>query len=172
MTSIVRTYYTLRVVQLPDISYNLAVMGLWASTELTIGTIISCLPVLPRFFQHFGPKVCSIFSFTSKSENKSTPELASAGRYKATRVSLAQKPPLSKRRTGSSTSELWNGRCNPHSELNSAYTPPSECSPRRLESGVFNGLTKTPSVRSTSLRQDDLESAETGDAIEMVRYTY
>lgn len=172
MTSIVRTYYTFRVVQLPDISFNLAVMGLCASTELAIGTIISCLPVLPRFFQRFGPKVCRIFSFTSKSENKSTPKLASTGRYKATRLSFAQKPPFSKRRTGSSTSELWNGPFNPHAELNSAYTPPSECSPGQLESGVFNGINKTPSVRSTGLRQDHLESAGTEDAIEMVRYTY
>lgn len=172
VTSIGRTYYTFKVAQLPDISYNIALMGLWASTELAIGTIVSCLPVLPRFFQHLGPKVSGIFSFTSKSENKSTPELASAGRYKTTRASLAQRLSFNKRRTGSNTSVLWSGPSNPQLEHNGACVTPRDYDSGRLESGVLDGLNETPSVRSTSLRQDDLESAETGDAIEMVRYTY
>lgn len=172
MTSIVRTYYTFKVVQLPDISYNMALMGLWASTELAIGTIISCLPVLPRFFQHFGPKVWSMFSLTSKSEYDSTPELASAGRRKTTRAPLEQKTPFSKRLPGSNTSEPWSDACNPHSELNGACVTPGEYDLRRPESGVFNGKAVTPSVRSSSSRKYDLESAEIGEVIEMVRYTY
>ena len=32
-------------------------MGLWIWGELTAGILICSLPVMPKFFQHFGPKV-------------------------------------------------------------------------------------------------------------------
>jgi hypothetical protein len=31
-------------------------MGYWAWAEMSTGIIISCLPVVPRFVQHFGRK--------------------------------------------------------------------------------------------------------------------
>lgn len=34
-------------------------MGLWTYAELSTGTCISCLPVIPKFFQHIGPKLSS-----------------------------------------------------------------------------------------------------------------
>ena len=38
-------------------------MGLWTYAELAAGVIISCLPVIPRFFQYVGPKIsATIFS--------------------------------------------------------------------------------------------------------------
>ena len=73
VTSILRTYYTFKVVQSPDVSYNITIMGLWTWAEITTGIIISCLPVLPKFFRHFGPivyrTISSTFSLGSKSHS-------------------------------------------------------------------------------------------------------
>ena len=41
----------------PDITYLVVPMGLWSFAELATGVIISCLPVIPRFFQHVGPRI-------------------------------------------------------------------------------------------------------------------
>lgn len=49
------------MIRSPDISYNVIVIGLWSWAEMTTGVIISCLPAMPRFFQHVGPKVYSAF---------------------------------------------------------------------------------------------------------------
>ena len=66
MTSIVRTYYSFP--KSSDKTYVLELMGLWAWAELTIGIIVGCLPVMPKFFQHIGPKVYKTLSFGSKNE--------------------------------------------------------------------------------------------------------
>ena len=49
-----------------DASYNLVVMGLWTLAEVATGVIVSCLPVLPRFFRDTGPKVRRAFSVGAK----------------------------------------------------------------------------------------------------------
>ncbi len=51
----------------PDITFNTIVMGLGGTAELSIGVLVSCLPVLPRFVQHFGPVIIRSFSFHSAS---------------------------------------------------------------------------------------------------------
>ena len=72
VASVLRTYYSWKLVKEPDISYNVIVMGLWTLAEIAIGVIVSCLPVLPRFFQHAGPKVYRAFSVGSKSPPSSS----------------------------------------------------------------------------------------------------
>ena len=67
ITSILRTYYTWKIAQSPDVSYNMVPMGMWTYAELSTGIVISCLPVIPKFFQHVGPKVSSAFSLRFKS---------------------------------------------------------------------------------------------------------
>ena len=64
MTSVLRTYYTWKLVTQPDISYNVIIMGLWTLAELATGVIVCCAPVLPRFFRHTGPKIYHAFSTT------------------------------------------------------------------------------------------------------------
>ena len=71
VTSILRTYYTWKVVKGSDVSYNIIVMGLWTLAEIATGIIVSCLPVLPRFFRHAGPKVLQAFSVPTKSSSSS-----------------------------------------------------------------------------------------------------
>ena len=41
----------------PDVTYHLVQMGLWTYAELATGVIISCLPVIPKFFQHLCPSM-------------------------------------------------------------------------------------------------------------------
>ena len=86
ITSVLRTYYTWKIVQSPDISYNMVPMGMWTYAELSTGIVISCLPVIPKFFQHVGPQLSRALTFrhykvtkesnnsgSSASENSSDP---------------------------------------------------------------------------------------------------
>ena len=57
MTSILHTYYSWKIYRSEDVSYNIVIVCFWATAEIAMGIIVSCLPVLPRFFQHYGPKI-------------------------------------------------------------------------------------------------------------------
>ena len=57
ITSVLRLYYSVRLAQSGDVSYNLALMGFWTYAELSVGIVCACLPVSPRFFQTVGPKL-------------------------------------------------------------------------------------------------------------------
>ena len=64
IASILRTFYSWRVAQSPDISYNVMLVGIWAWAEMAVGIIVSCLPIMPKFFQHFSPKVWRFLSIS------------------------------------------------------------------------------------------------------------
>ena len=87
MTSILRTYYTFQIARSRDTSYNIVILGLWTWAETTIGLLVACLPVLPRFFQHFGPKVYGALSIRSKFSQNS----ATSGSNKGSLPRLAQR---------------------------------------------------------------------------------
>ena len=57
VTSVLRTYYTWRVVKSHDANWNIVPMGLWGGAELSIGIIVGCLPTLHKFIQHVGTKI-------------------------------------------------------------------------------------------------------------------
>lgn len=46
-------------------TYYLVPMGMWGDAELSTGIIISCLPIMPKFFQHVAPKAWKALSFRS-----------------------------------------------------------------------------------------------------------
>lgn len=56
-------------------------MGLWTYAELSTGIVISCLPVIPRFFQHIGPRVSSTLALRIKSKGSSGQEPASGATF-------------------------------------------------------------------------------------------
>lgn len=60
-----RTYYTWELGLSQDVTYNLGLMGLWTYAEISIGIVISCTPIFPRFYQEFGPKIYAVLSFGS-----------------------------------------------------------------------------------------------------------
>ena len=72
VASILRTYYTWRLVNSSDMSYWLIPMGLWGDAELSTGVFISCLPVLPKFFQQIAPKIWKTLSIRSTLRKSST----------------------------------------------------------------------------------------------------
>ena len=76
ITSILRTYYTWKVDSQPDVSYSIVGLGLWTLAEVATGVIVSCLPVLPKFFQDIGPKIYRAFSITIKPSSTSGSENA------------------------------------------------------------------------------------------------
>ena len=76
ITSVLRTYYTWKIVQSPDISYNMVPMGMWTYAELSTGIVISCLPVIPKFFQHVGPQLSRALTFR---HDKVTKESSNSG---------------------------------------------------------------------------------------------
>lgn len=76
ITSILRTYYTWQLALSPDITFNVVRMGMWTHAELSTGVVISCLPVMPKFFQHIGPKLFSALTLRSRSRKDSGNESA------------------------------------------------------------------------------------------------
>lgn len=74
VASIVRSYLTFKIVKSDDVSYETIVMGFWTIVEIDTGIIISCLPVLPRLFRAFGPRIYSAFSLKSKTNGDSEPK--------------------------------------------------------------------------------------------------
>ena len=75
ITSILRAYYAAKTTQSHDISYNLGKMSLWSYAEVAIGTMVCCLPTLPKFFRHFGPKLYWSLPSALKSHDKSPQKL-------------------------------------------------------------------------------------------------
>ena len=47
-------------------------MGLWTWAEMSIGVLIACLPVTPKFVSFVGPKIQSIFSSIRKTRSSGT----------------------------------------------------------------------------------------------------
>lgn len=79
VTSILRTYYSWKIYKSEDISYNMIIMGFWTYAEIAIGITVSCLPVIPRFFHHFGPKIRTLVLSRYKSSATSGNKSASTG---------------------------------------------------------------------------------------------
>ena len=52
-----RLYYSVRILQTGDLTYNFVIFGLWTHAEFTLAIICGSLPVSPRFLQTFQPKI-------------------------------------------------------------------------------------------------------------------
>ena len=53
-------------------------MGLWTYAELATGICISCLPVIPKFFHHFGPKLSGALTILQPRAAKESADNGSA----------------------------------------------------------------------------------------------
>lgn len=74
VTSILRVYYAWEIVKSHDISYNIAKIGFWTFAEISIGIIVCCAPVLPKFFRHFGAKLYGTLSSKSSPGKDAQPQ--------------------------------------------------------------------------------------------------
>lgn len=169
MTSILRTYYAWQIVQSRDISYNVAKMGFWTYAEIAIGTIVSCMPVLPKFLRHFSPKIHATFASKSKSKpgSSSNPRQAkpqspvAIEKPGSSAKSSSEKPFFTKGggRGETGVLQIWNEAYQPSAavEVKGEYVTldeydavlprkdtASESAPRRAQ--------------GTATRRDDLES--------------
>jgi hypothetical protein len=51
VTSIFRLYYSIRLAETGDVTYNVVMMGFWTYGEMASAILCCCLPVLPKLFQ-------------------------------------------------------------------------------------------------------------------------
>ena len=158
ISSILRTYYTWKITESPDISYNMVLMGLWTAAELATGFIISCLPVIPKFFQHMWPKVSRTLSVMSKPRKDSgiasapvvpTEELQGSSKLKLPKIKNTLASVLS--HTGKEDNQT-----RPEGEY--ALLAESTGVPRR---DAVKELSQMPAARLAT-RRDDLERRISG----------
>ena len=113
MTSILRTYYSWKIYKSIDISYNMIIMGFWTWAEIAIGVTVSCLPVIPRFFQHFGPGIrSSLLSKYRSGFKKSWSRSLSGGSSMRDKTSTRIPTAIPKRVGGMGTSDSWEYSSN------------------------------------------------------------
>lgn len=50
VSSLIRVYYTFKLVHTHDVNYYVAILGLWTLPEITSVFLAICLPLAPKFF--------------------------------------------------------------------------------------------------------------------------
>ena len=163
MTSVVRTYYSYQVPKSSDRSYNLELEGLWAWAELTIGIIVGCLPVTPKFFQHVGPKVLNVIAFVSESDVQSdmspTYDSKTTDEIPKTYSSTKSQRPLARYNVGSNISKAPTDTYYPQTQLDSdhLHLTANELESTRSNFTIAHEPTQSLDVIAAS-RPGDLES--------------
>lgn len=126
-------------------------MGLWAWAELSTGIIVGCLPTLPKFFQHIGPKIHrSIYGTGLARKSSSAPSMP------ALHIPAIVKMPFAKYGVGASVLNSWNDPYSPRGQLHDNYLSLGEFDaslPQATTSGTLDGC---PSQGNARVR-DDLE---------------
>ena len=155
ITSIVRTYYSFQVPKSTDKIYNLELMGLWGWAELATGIIVSCLPVMPRFIQHVGPKIYRTLSLRNnhKFDNAHIMQ-PTQGIPKTKAFTKIQRP--SAKCGASGISEPLDNPYHPPPRLHGEYLPPITLD-LSLPSTITALEPTRPSGVTVATRRDDLE---------------
>ena len=154
--SIVRTYYSWQLAESTDKSYLIAVYGLCSDAELSVGILIGCFPIMPKFFQHVGPKIAKALSIRSKPASNYGHDLRRRSITSETHPITKIKNPFAKYKVGSSIVEscidpyaqlhgehyIWTGieasQRQAATELAPLQVPPAKIATRRddLEYGL------------------------------------
>ena len=158
MTSIVRTYYSFQVPKSSDKTYNLELMGLWGWAELAIGIIVGCLPIMPKFFQHIGPKVYKTLSFGSKKEISPAHGIKDTHKTaKANAFTKIQRPFA--KYDGPSVSNSLTDPYNPQTQLYDDYLTLDKLESSLPNVFIAHEIVQPPGV-IIATRRDDLEYAQ------------
>lgn len=148
MTSILRTYYTWKIVQSPDASYDIVIMGLWTWAEITTSTIVSCFPIMPRFFHHMRLKVYGAFSHLSQPNRHF--EANSQDKGNARNAALAVRP-------HGDSSITWNKALQQKPPYRGEYITLGEIDVSDVNEGISNDqLHATEGSHAT--KREDLEA--------------
>ena len=141
-------------------------MGSWTYAETSIGICVSCLPVIPKFFQKIGPKLSSALAtlrLRSTTKDSANNGSASAANSKSSHRAKAEKLKLpSFKHTFTSIfssaaeekddHELYNQRSLPKREYTLLHG--ESAVPRRDD--IPRELGQTPPMKFATMR-DDLE---------------
>jgi hypothetical protein len=129
-------------------------MGLWTWAEITTGIIVSCLPVIPKFLQHFGPKFYQTLfsSFGSKSET----EPGSTDVKNKIEVSVHFDQRLDEYNGGNASLETRCGSNSPYAQQRREYIIPDEFLAPSETDPTGERLQAPTQVRAT--RRKDLET--------------
>lgn len=170
VTSVWRTYYAWQIFQSRDISYNVVKMGLWTYAEIAIGTIVSCMPVLPKFFRHFSPKLYATFASKSKrgsSSGNPPPKSRSSVVVETPRNSAESSKRLFAKGNGGErdVSQIWNQAYHPSTvEVKGEYVTLDEYDAVLPRMGTASE--SDPKMgKGNATKRDDLESAQHDFAI-------
>ena len=114
--SILRTIYSWKIIKSADKSYNIMIMGHWAYAEVSVGIVVGCLPIMHKFGQHFGRKICGSFSHKSESVQSWSAESSTKANHmsKFTRY-------LAERSSGTVAADTGNEPFNPKAGLKGKY---------------------------------------------------
>ena len=157
VTSIMRSYAAWQVVRLDDTSYFLTKMGIWSWGEISAGILVSCFPVIPRFFQHFGPKAFAMFPSTFRSRAISGQKSGSTRVASKLEGFSKFRQHLSKRGGGDSIPQTWKDPYNTQTPLDGDYITLDDLDKASLRR--VDPLARIP-VDGLGTKQDDLERAE------------
>ena len=118
VVSVIRTYYCWQLAASPDTSYLLAAYGLCSDAELSVGVLIGCFPIMPKFFQHIGPKLSEAFAFRLKAASKSGDNLGHRSMTSETHTLTKIKNLVAKYKVGSGVVESCN---DPYAQLHGEH---------------------------------------------------
>ena len=156
MTSILRTYYTWKVVESTDASFNFVVVGLWTWAEMTSGILVSCLPVTPRFFQHLGSKFSSSLTYRFAPGSNIGVNTETTGSKNKEGFNKQFKRHLNQSPTSIKNSNTYNNTYQSQVPQYGEYITLGEYD-KTMPIGSANSERKLLPTRSHSTEQDDLE---------------
>ena len=122
MTSIMRSYYTTKLLKGSDTTYFLGHMGLWTWAEISSGIIVGCLPVMPKFLQTLGSSLQRSLCWSSKPSLRSLQLTRPTQMMRRLYDRISLKNPLAKRTDNSTES-------TPHADSYSFEMPRIRCAP-------------------------------------------
>lgn len=154
VTSVLRTYYTWRVVESHDINWDLIPMALSTWAELSIGIIVGCLPTLPKFIQHIDTKYR--LQFSGSGTGRATGAVALPPKAN---VLPSERRPFGKYGVGKSITDLWNDPDMPRSEHREDYLVLNGFDATPLQVEPLNGPIGCLGQEVVTVR-DDVESAQ------------
>ena len=139
-------------------------MGMWTYAEFSTGIVISCLPVIPKFFQHVNPQISRALTFrhtkVTKESNNSASS-ASSDRVRGERLKLPSfkhtfASVVSSNRDGDGDHEMCSQSSLPKKEY--VVLHEENAVPRRDSPG---DLVLMPQAKFATMR-DDLERGGQG----------
>ena len=124
-------------------------MGLYASAELSVGIIVGCLPTMPAFFHHIGPKIRRRIAGTGPEHGSS----AEADAPKAKVLARIQRP-FTKYGVGPSVSDSRNDSYHNRAQHRCEHLTLNEFDSSPPQASNFSASTEYTGKGVTTMRND------------------